>query len=71
VAEADGTAEVDGVATVFRHFPTKEALIEEVYLLIRALAQATATMPTSPDVLDRAIDVLLAGLSTAATPMDR
>ncbi|MEU4742270.1 helix-turn-helix domain-containing protein [Actinosynnema sp. NPDC023658] len=39
------------------------ATVEEVYLLIRGLAQASATMPTPPDTLDRAIDVVLAGLS--------
>lgn len=37
--------------------------VEEVYLLIRALAQASATMPTRPETLDCAIDVVLAGLS--------
>jgi AcrR family transcriptional regulator len=37
--------------------------IEEVYLLIRGLAQASATMAVHPDTLDRAIDVVLAGLS--------
>jgi AcrR family transcriptional regulator len=93
-----------GIATVFRHFPTKEELIEaallrhfdqlterahalaagtdptvawrtrtparcdlrsrsrKVYLLIPGLAQASATMQTRPDTLDRAIDVVLTGL---------
>jgi hypothetical protein len=37
--------------------------IEEVYLLIRGLAQASATMATRPDTLERAIDVVLTGLS--------
>jgi AcrR family transcriptional regulator len=37
--------------------------VEEVYLLIRGLAQASATMPVRPDTLDRAIEVVLAGLS--------
>ena len=37
--------------------------VEEVYLLIRGLAQATATMPVPPATLDRAIDVVLSGLS--------
>lgn len=37
--------------------------IEEVYLLIRALSQASATMPTAPETLDRTIDVVLAGLA--------
>ncbi|MEO6090902.1 MAG: helix-turn-helix domain-containing protein [Umezawaea sp.] len=37
--------------------------VEEVYLLIRGLAQASATTRTRPDTLDRAIDVVLTGLS--------
>jgi AcrR family transcriptional regulator len=37
--------------------------VEEVYLLIRGLAQATATQPTPTSTLDSAIDVVLAGLS--------
>lgn len=37
--------------------------VEEVYLLIRGLAQASATMPVQPAVLDRAIDVVLTGLA--------
>lgn len=41
--------------------------VEEVYLLIRGLAQASATMPVPPDTLDRAIDVVLTGLSSAGT----
>ncbi|MFF7654535.1 TetR/AcrR family transcriptional regulator [Streptomyces sp. NPDC007983] len=40
--------------------------VEEVYLLIRGLAQASATMQTRPETLDRAIDVVLAGLSQTA-----
>ncbi|GAB3873263.1 TetR/AcrR family transcriptional regulator [Kibdelosporangium lantanae] len=38
--------------------------VEEVYLLIRGLAQATAAQPTEQETLDSAIDVVLAGLST-------
>jgi AcrR family transcriptional regulator len=38
--------------------------VEELYLLIRGLAQTTAAMPVSAAVLDRAIDVILAGFST-------
>ncbi len=38
--------------------------IEEVYLLIRGLAQASVTMDLAPDVLGRAIDVVLTGLSS-------
>ena len=41
--------------------------VEEVYLLIRGLAQASATTPVPPDTLDRAIDVVLAGLSRTAS----
>jgi hypothetical protein len=37
--------------------------VEEVYLLIRGLAQASATMQVRLDTLDRAIEVVLAGLS--------
>lgn len=37
--------------------------VEEVYLLIRGLAQASATMPVQPATLDRAIAVVLTGLS--------
>jgi AcrR family transcriptional regulator len=37
--------------------------VEEVYLLIRGLSQASATIATQPDILDRAIDVVLDGLS--------
>ncbi|WP_026421679.1 TetR/AcrR family transcriptional regulator [Actinokineospora inagensis] len=39
--------------------------VEEVYLLIRALSQATATMRPDPPVLDNAIKVIIAGLATA------
>ncbi|MEU1982824.1 helix-turn-helix domain-containing protein [Nocardia sp. NPDC019395] len=37
--------------------------VEEVYLLIRGLAQASAAIPVQPAILDRAIDVVLTGLS--------
>ncbi|PPK65028.1 helix-turn-helix domain-containing protein [Actinokineospora auranticolor] len=37
--------------------------IDEVYLLIRALAQACATAPTPPDTRDRAITIVLDGLA--------
>jgi AcrR family transcriptional regulator len=36
--------------------------VDEVYLLIRGLAQASATMPTPSETLDRAVDVVLEGL---------
>ncbi|MEV6487611.1 TetR family transcriptional regulator [Actinoplanes sp. NPDC051633] len=38
--------------------------VEELYLLIRGLAQTTAATPVSAAALDRAIDVILAGLCT-------
>lgn len=37
--------------------------VEEVYVLIRGLAQASATMPVPPGTMGRAIDVVLTGLS--------
>jgi AcrR family transcriptional regulator len=40
------------------------ATIDEVYLLIRGLAQASATMPARADVVARAVEVVLAGLAT-------
>ncbi|GLZ37077.1 TetR/AcrR family transcriptional regulator [Actinokineospora sp. NBRC 105648] len=40
--------------------------IDEVYLLIRGLAQVAATTGARPDTLDRAIDVVLTGLSLPA-----
>ncbi len=39
------------------------ATVEEVYLLVRGLAQASATTPTTPQTISRAIDVVIAGLS--------
>ncbi|MGA5303730.1 TetR/AcrR family transcriptional regulator [Nucisporomicrobium flavum] len=39
--------------------------VDEVYLLIRGLAQTTAATPVPAPMLTRAIDVLLDGLSTA------
>ena len=45
--------------------------VEELYLLIRGLAQTTAATPVSAAVLDRAVDVVLAGLSTSMAPSRR
>ncbi|MFB4309367.1 TetR/AcrR family transcriptional regulator [Actinomadura sp. GTD37] len=42
------------------------ATVEEVYLLLRGLAQASAAMPPHPETLSRAIDVVLSGLSQPA-----
>lgn len=39
--------------------------IDEVYLLVRGLSQASATMPTDREVLDRAVDIVLSGLAPA------
>jgi AcrR family transcriptional regulator len=41
-----------------------DAGVEELYLLIRGLAQTTAATPVPAPVLDRAIDVILAGFAT-------
>lgn len=41
--------------------------IDEVYLLFRGLGQATAAMPTAPDVVDRAVEIIATGLSTSGT----
>lgn len=40
--------------------------VEEVYLLIRGLAHASTTTRVRPGALDRAIDVVLSGLSRSA-----
>jgi AcrR family transcriptional regulator len=40
--------------------------VDEVYLLIRALAQATATMPTADATIRGAVDIVLTGLGTTA-----
>ncbi|MFI1992905.1 TetR/AcrR family transcriptional regulator [Actinoplanes sp. NPDC020271] len=38
--------------------------VEELYLLIRGLSQTTTVSPVPPPILDRAIDVILAGFAT-------
>jgi hypothetical protein len=38
--------------------------VEELYLLIRGLAQTTAATPVPAAVLDRAVEVVLAGFAT-------
>ncbi len=40
--------------------------VDEVYLLIRGLAQASATMSTTDRTLRRAVDIILAGLCAPA-----
>ncbi|MCI4062079.1 TetR/AcrR family transcriptional regulator [Micromonospora sp. R77] len=57
------------VATALRRAQAAGAVradvdVEEIYLLIRGLAQTTAAAPVSPAVLDRAIDVILTGFAT-------
>jgi AcrR family transcriptional regulator len=42
-----------------------DVTIDEVYVLIRGLAQATATQPPPPATLKRAIDIVLRGLDAA------
>lgn len=44
----------------------RSVTVDEVYLLIRGLAQATATMPTPARTLARAVDVVLDGLGLPA-----
>jgi AcrR family transcriptional regulator len=41
-----------------------EATIDEVYLLVRSLAHASAAMPVPPDTLRRATEIILAGLAS-------
>jgi AcrR family transcriptional regulator len=43
----------------------RSVTVDEVYLLIRGLAQATATMPTSGTTLRGAVDIILTGLGAA------
>lgn len=45
----------------------RETTVDEVYLLVRGLAHASAAMPVPPDTLRRAADIVLAGL---ASPSD-
>jgi AcrR family transcriptional regulator len=45
----------------------REATIDEVYLLVRSLAQASAAMPVPPDTLRRAAEIILAGLASPAS----
>lgn len=45
----------------------REATIDEVYLLVRSLAHASAAMPVPPGTLGRAIEIILAGLASPAS----
>jgi AcrR family transcriptional regulator len=42
-----------------------DVTVDEVYLLVRGLAQATATLPAEPATTRRAIDIVLRGLGPA------
>jgi AcrR family transcriptional regulator len=59
----------DAVEVVLRHAQDvgaaqRSVTVDELYLLIRGLAQATATMPTSADTLRGAVDIVLTGIGT-------
>jgi AcrR family transcriptional regulator len=41
----------------------EDVTVDEFFVLVRGLAQATATMPTAPGTLGRAIDIVCRGLS--------
>jgi AcrR family transcriptional regulator len=41
----------------------REATVDEVYLLVRGLAHASAVMPVPQETLHRAADIILAGLT--------
>jgi AcrR family transcriptional regulator len=43
---------------------TQSVTVDELYLLIRGLAQATATMPTTDSTLRGAVDIVLTGIGT-------
>jgi AcrR family transcriptional regulator len=43
----------------------EDVTVDEFFVLVRGLAQATATMPAAPVTLDRAIDIVCRGLAPA------
>jgi AcrR family transcriptional regulator len=43
----------------------EDVTVDEFFVIVRGLAQATATMPSSPVTLDRAIDIICRGLAPA------
>ncbi|HYX62021.1 MAG TPA: TetR/AcrR family transcriptional regulator [Streptosporangiaceae bacterium] len=43
----------------------EDVTVDEFFVLVRGLAQATATMPAAPVTLDRAIDIICRGLAPA------
>ena len=45
----------------------REVTVDEVYLLVRSLAQASAAMPVPRDTLRRAAEIILAGLASPAS----
>jgi AcrR family transcriptional regulator len=42
-----------------------DVAVDELFVLVRGLAQATATMPAAPATLNRAIEIICRGLSTS------
>jgi AcrR family transcriptional regulator len=71
-ADARAAAETlrDAVEVVLRRAQDSGAAkrsvtVDELYLLIRGLAQATATMPTTSSTLHGAVDIVLTGIGTA------
>ena len=43
----------------------EDVTVDEFFVLVRGLAQATATMPAAPVTLDRAIEIICRGLAPA------
>ena len=43
----------------------EDVTVDEFFVLVRGLAQATATMPAAPVTLDRAIEIIYRGLAPA------
>jgi hypothetical protein len=43
-----------------------DVTVEEFFFVVRGLAQAAATMPARPGTLDRAIEIVLRGLTPTA-----
>jgi AcrR family transcriptional regulator len=66
-ASGELRATVEGVLTQAQRTGEVRAAVtvDEIYLLVRSLAQATATEPTNSAVLDRAIDIVLAGIQAS------
>ena len=61
VAEVLESAQRSGAAA-------ERVTVDEVYLLIRALAQASVTLPVDAETLRRSIDIVVAGVVTGQRP---